>query len=163
MSEEFLSRQATVDDIPAIVRHRCEMFRDMGQLRDDYYNALAEASAKYLAEAIPSGEYIGWLVALSEQPHTIVAGGGMQLRRMLPRPDSEGRLLRPGPQGLVVNVYTEKRWRRKGLAELVMRTIIEWSRENRVASLVLHASSMGRPLYERMGFVDTNEMIYPLL
>jgi len=162
---DFVVRLATAadEDIAAIVRHRCEMFKDMSQLRADSYWELAEASVRYLAEAIPAGEYVGWLVTPREQPHLIVAGGGMQLRRILPRPDSEGRLLRPGPQGLVVNVYTEKGWRHKGLAELVMRTIIEWSRENGVASLVLHASSMGRPLYERMGFVSTNEMICPLL
>src|SRR5206468_9194812 len=68
----------------------------------------------------------------------------------------------PGPQGVILNVYTEKEWRRTGLAELVMRTIIEWSRANGVASLVLHASSMGRSLYERLGFLPSNEMYYPM-
>lgn len=84
------------------------------------------------------------------------------MRRIMPRPTSEGRLLRPGPQGIIVNVYTEKEWRRRGLGELVMRAIIEWSRENGIASLVLHASEMGRPLYERLGFEQTNEMSYPV-
>ena len=55
-----------------------------------------------------------------------------------------------------MNVFTEKEWRRSGLAELVMRVMLEWSRENGVASVVLHASSMGRGLYERLGFVKSH-------
>ena len=160
--QPFTIRPATVDDIPALVRHRCEMFKDMGQLPDEHYAALAEASARYFAEAMPAGEYVAWVVAPHERPEVIVAGGGVQLRRILPRPTPTGELLKPGPQALVVNVYTEKEWRRSGLAEMVMLTIIEWCRENGVASLVLHASRMGRSLYERMGFEETNEMVFRL-
>ena len=84
------------------------------------------------------------------------------MRHITPRPDADGNLLKPGFQGLVMNFYTEKEWRRTGLGEFVMKTIIDWSRENGVVSLVLHASSMGRPLYERLGFTPTNEMSYHL-
>jgi GNAT superfamily N-acetyltransferase len=158
----FDIRPATLDDIPALVRHRCGMFHDMGQLRDEARDALAEASARYYAEAMPSGEYVAWVVAPRDQPDLIVAGGGVQLRRILPRTDREGNLQRPGPQGLIVNVYTEPQYRRRGLAELVMRTIIEWASQNGVASMVLHASEMGRSLYEKMGWVASNEMYFPL-
>jgi GNAT superfamily N-acetyltransferase len=157
-ANDFQIRRATVDDIPALVRHRCEMFKDMDQLRPETYDILAEATARYLAEAIPSGIYVAWVATPGANPGTIVAGGGMLLRQIAPRPDADGNLLRPGLQGLVMNVYTEKEWRRTGLGEFVMQTIIDWSRANDVVSLVLHASSMGRPLYERLGFTSTNEM-----
>jgi GNAT superfamily N-acetyltransferase len=159
---DFVIRRATVADIPAIVRHRCEMFRDMNQLLPEAYPLLAEATARYLAEEIPTGSYVAWLVTPRERPDAVVAGGGLQLRHIAPRPDESGHLLKPGPQGLVVNVYTEKEWRRSGLGELVMNAIIEWSRANGVVSLVLHASSMGRPLYEKLGFTSTNEMSFPI-
>ena len=159
---DFKIRPATIEDIPALVRHRCEMFRDMGELRDDAYEGLAESTAAYYAEAMLSGEYVAWVVSPASQPNLIVAGGGMQLRRILPRPTREGRLLKPGPQGIIVNVYTEPEWRRRGLAELVIRAIMDWSRANGVAGLVLHASEMGKPLYERLGFEQTNEMSYPI-
>src|SRR5207249_4731380 len=109
--EGFTIRAATVADIETLVCHRCEMFRDMDQLRDDAYSALAKASARYFAEALPSGEYVAWVVTPTGQPDLIVAGGGVQLRRILPRPDHAGRLQKPGPQGLIVNIYTEKEWR----------------------------------------------------
>ena len=110
---------------------------------------------------MPAGEYLHWLAAPQSDPAQIVSGGGMQLRYNLPSLDDQGRLRPPGPQGLIVNVFTEPDWRKRGLANIVMQTIIGWSQANNVQSLVLHASVMGRSIYEKMGFVASNEMIYP--
>jgi hypothetical protein len=44
------------------------------------------------------------------------------------------------------------------LGELLMRRVLEWAAEERLDRLVLHASLEGRALYERLGFVATNEM-----
>lgn len=162
VTSDFTIRQATIGDLKALARHRCEMFKDMGKLREESYQALADASIEYYKRAMSEGEYVAWVVAPQAQPDLIVAGGGMQLRHILPRPDREGHLQKPGPQGLVVNVYTEKEWRRNGLAQLIMLTIVDWSRDNGLASLVLHASEMGRPLYQKLGFVESNEMYFPL-
>jgi GNAT superfamily N-acetyltransferase len=63
-----------------------------------------------------------------------------------------------GRHALVVNVFTEPAWRRRGIAELLMRRLLAWAREERLDRVVLHASAEGRPLYERLGFVPTNEM-----
>jgi hypothetical protein len=41
-----------------------------------------------------------------------------------------------------------------------MREVLEWARAERIESLVLHAAPDGRPLYEQLGFVATNEMRY---
>ncbi|MGI8587252.1 MAG: GNAT family N-acetyltransferase [Chloroflexia bacterium] len=161
MAERFVIRRAKAADVPTLARHRCEMFKDMGRLDPGSYQDLAAASEKYFAAAVPAGEYVAWLVVPEDEPERIVAGGGIQLRRNMPRPDQEGKLLKAGPQGLIVNIYTEPEWRRQGLAELVMQTMLDWSRENGVSGLVLNASPMGRPLYERLGFVEGTEMYYP--
>ena len=44
----------------------------------------------------------------------------------------------------------------RGLDDHVLR----WAEEERLDRLVLHASDQGRALYERLGFVATNEMRY---
>ena len=158
----FTIRPATVADIPILARHRCAMFTDMGDLAAADWDALAAASGTYFAAALPAGTYVAWLVTPHGQPDQVVAGGGMQIRAVLPRPATRGGVQRSGPQGLIVNVYTEPAWRRNGLAALVVETCIAWSRANGLAGLVLHAAPMGRALYERLGFVATNEMRYPL-
>ena len=158
MSLPFHVRPATLADARIIARHRAEMFRDMGTLPDALYTELVDASRRYLETAMPSGEYVGWLAAPAAAPATIVAGVGVQLRAVLPHPAPGGGALLFGPDALVVNVYTERGWRRRGVAKLLMQRIIEWAREHRVDRLVLHASTEGRPLYEQLGFVGTNEM-----
>ena len=65
-----------------------------------------------------------------------------------------------GNQGLIVNVYTEHEWRRRGLAAMLMTHLLNAAKVHNVVSLVLHASANGRPLYEKLGFVPTNEMRY---
>ena len=65
-----------------------------------------------------------------------------------------------GQQGLVVNVFTERPYRRQGLARRLMQEVLQWAAFNGVASIVLHASPDGRALYEQLGFVPTSEMRY---
>jgi GNAT superfamily N-acetyltransferase len=162
MHDAFLVRLASVDDIPVITRHRAEMFSDMGQLPSTLYADLVTKSGAYLRQAIPAGEYTGWLASHSAEPREIIAGAGVQRRRILPHPLTRSAELRVahGHQAIVLNVFTEKDWRRKGLAVLLMQHVLDWARGADVETLVLHASDDGRRLYEKLGFVQTNEMRY---
>jgi predicted GNAT family acetyltransferase len=63
-----------------------------------------------------------------------------------------------GRHAIVLNVWTEPNWRRRGLATLLIKEILAWARTERLDRLVLHASDEGRSVYERLGFIQTNEM-----
>lgn len=156
----FAIRRASAADAPVLARHRAEMFRDMGELPDDLYGTLVEAATAYFATAVPGGSYVAWVAQARSGPDEIVGGAGLQLRVLLPRPDPSGARLVRGPQGLIMNVFTERPWRRRGVAEALMREVLGWCRANGVESVVLHASDNGRPLYEKLGFTPTNEMRY---
>ncbi len=52
----------------------------------------------------------------------------------------------------------EPEWRRRGIASELLTRIIDWARTKRLDRLVLHASKEGRALYQRFGFVATNEI-----
>ncbi len=136
------------------------MFRAMGQLDADLYPVLARHAQQYFTHAIPTGEYVGWFAVPVGERDTVIAGAGVQIRPILPRPDHTGTRLLAGEQGLVLNVFTEIAWRRHGIAGELMEHVLTWARERGLASLVLHALAEGRRLYERLGFVGTNEMQY---
>jgi GNAT superfamily N-acetyltransferase len=119
---------------------------------------MVEATAPVLARMMGEGRYHAWVLTPEGRPDEVVAGAGVQLREQLPFPIDEGRGVRGGEQGLVLNVYTEPAWRRQGAGERLMRAVLAWSEARGLASLILHASDEGRPLYERLGFVGTNEM-----
>jgi len=153
-------RRATAADAGVLARHRAEMFRDMGELPASMYDTLIDAARAYVTQAVTDGRYVGWIAELDAGSREIIGGAGLQLRELLPRPDVARERLVRGPQGLIVNVYTERAWRRKGVADALMRELLQWCRENGIESVVLHASGEGRPLYERLGFRPTNEMRY---
>lgn len=136
------------------------MFKDMRQLAEDLYEPLVQGTIERLRVAVPSGEYMGWFVTPEGRPGEVLAGAGIQLRRVLPHPSRMPGVagLAEGRQGIVLNVFTEAPWRRRGLAMLLMEHLLAWCQENNVETIVLHASDDGRPLYERLGFVVTNEM-----
>lgn len=161
MPGEFAVRAATSADAPVIARHRAEMFRDMGELPMEAYQDLVDRTVAYLPQAITSGEYIAWLVSPPDSSETI-AGAGVQIRRILPRPITESGQIRIalGREAIVLNVFTERPWRRKGIARLLMQHVLDWASAAEIDRLVLHASSEGRGLYERLGFVPTGEMRY---
>ena len=157
----FRIRRATARDVAAIAHHRVSMFHDMGTLPDTAVEPLRAATVAWLPERLASGEYVGWLASPAGEPDSIVAGAGVQVRRFLPsarRRTDGGADIAEGCQALVVNVYTERDWRRRGLARQLMLSVLAWASESRIESLVLHAAPDGRPLYESLGFQPTNEM-----
>jgi GNAT superfamily N-acetyltransferase len=160
MTDTVDVRLATASDAPLLARHRAEMFRDMGELQDDHYATLAAAAERDLGAWLATGDYVGFVASPSERPGEIVAGAGIQIRKLLPRPLPGGAGIRLGPEAIVVNVFTERAWRRRGIADQLMQHVIDWCRSHGIARLVLHASPDGRPLYERLGFESTNEMCY---
>jgi ribosomal protein S18 acetylase RimI-like enzyme len=155
----FAVREAIAADIPLVARHRAAMFRDMGTLPPDQQAPLEQATAQYLRDAIPSGEYLAWVAEDSSVPPVAIGGAGVQLRRILPRPSIGVDALELGPEAIVLNVYVEPAWRRGGVAEALMRALLETLAARGIQRIVLHASDDGRRLYERLGFIPTNEML----
>lgn len=141
-------RPATIADIPHLIAHREQMFRDMGIPAQ--FGAMAEATETWLRTAIPSKTYLGWLAVTDAS--VVVGGGGLIV---IPWP--------PGPMsmdprcGFVFNVYTDPAHRKQGLARRLMDTMHDWCRAEGIERVVLNASTFGRPLYEQMGYVATNE------
>ena len=151
-------RPATVDDIAVLAHHRAAMFHDMGALPVHQMEALQRATASYLRDAMQRGEYLAWVAEQFAADRTIVGGAGVQLRSILPRPRPGSDDLELGPEAIVLNVYVESSWRRRGIAESLMRAVLTELAARNIRRIVLHASDDGRRLYERLGFVPTNEM-----
>ena len=154
-------RPATVEDVDTIAEHRARMFDEMGQVPPEAFETLRAKSRDRLQDLITRGEYVGWLAAPARDANIVAGGAGIQLREVLPHPLSRADQwigIAEGRHAIIINVFTEPEWRRQGLAVLLLQRIIEWARAERLDRLVLHASEAGRALYERLGFVGTNEM-----
>ncbi len=127
------------------------MFEDMGYRDPQALDVMLAVSTPLLQRGLEDGTYRGWLV--EDHQGAIVAGGGVILLQFQPHP------MDPRPErAWVVNMFTEPEHRRRRLARLLMDTLIAWCREEGLRFLFLHASDEGKPLYEELGFISTNEM-----
>ncbi len=143
-------RPATLADLADVVRLRRRMFESMGVTDTAALDAADVACVDYFAQAIPVGIYRGWVV---EAAGRVVASAGYVIDRHPPGPGNlTGRI------GYIMNLYVEPAHRRRGLARRLMETILDHLRAEGVGVLALHATEMGRPLYERLGFAASNEM-----
>ncbi len=148
---EITIREAGLADLETILHHRRWMFRDMGEGSVEELDRMVEAARPWVARALADGSYHHWLAF---DASGCVAGGG-------------GVLLSPWPanprdpcteRAVILNVYTEIEFRRRGIARRVMQTILAWIKTYGLQSVNLHASKEGRVLYEKLGFAATNEM-----
>jgi GNAT superfamily N-acetyltransferase len=143
-------RPAGMADIPALVAYRRAMFEGMGYCDDAAQSAMEAASAAYLAEALPAGQFHGWMAEAGGEP---IACGGLVVHIVPPSP-----LNLAGREGYIMNLYTRPEWRGRGVATAILRAILDWLRVEGVPLATLRASEAGRPLYEREGFEPSNEM-----
>lgn len=147
---DFTIRLATVADISTLIYHRRSMWLDMGRRGESAFEVMEAAADEYFKVAIPSGAYRGYL---AESHGKVVGGGGVVIS---PWP---GQLNQRKPyRAMILNIYVEKEYRRRGIARAIMEALIAWCRENDFVNVGLHASEEGRPLYEKLGFKPTNEM-----
>jgi GNAT superfamily N-acetyltransferase len=144
----YTIRPATIADIPHIVEQRAAMFRDMGI--PAAFDDMNVATELWLRHAIPSKTYRAWMAVTATGE--IAAGGGLIVIPWPPGP------LSMDPRcGFIFNVYTEPSHRKQGLARRLMDAIHEWCRAEGVERVVLNASTFGKPLYDSLGYVATNE------
>jgi GNAT superfamily N-acetyltransferase len=153
----YTIRQATIRDAAIIAHHRVAMFRDMGDVPTEALAAeLLSTSTTALTALLGEGLYVGWLA--TDTSDRVIAGAGTDVKPQLPRISHDGTRVVTAPLPLVVNVYTEPPWRGKGIARVLMQEVMDWARIQGADRVVLHASAAGRPLYQSLGFMPTNEM-----
>jgi GNAT superfamily N-acetyltransferase len=151
-------RPATLDDAPAIARHRRQMFRDMGYHDEARLDSMMAKFLPWVEAKMASADYLAWLAVNDKEEKVnkgekIVAGAGLWLMDWPPHMiGSSSR------RGNILNVYTEPEFRRRGLARRLMEAAIDWCKANQIDLVILHASPEGRALYESVGFRSSNEM-----
>ncbi|MBQ6409529.1 MAG: GNAT family N-acetyltransferase [Butyrivibrio sp.] len=57
----------------------------------------------------------------------------------------------------LMNVYTRREYRRRGIARKMVELLIRETWKKGVTEISLDATESGRPLYESMGFTDSSE------
>ena len=144
-------RIAGMDDLPHLLHHRRSMYEAMGHTDRHMLDEVVRVSDIYFRKALANGRYRGW-VAEADEPR-VVGGGGVVLNDWPAHP-KESMPLRVW----ILNMYVEPEFRRRGIAKSLMEAMLAWCRSEGFKNVSLHASDEGKPLYESLGFLPTNEM-----
>jgi GNAT superfamily N-acetyltransferase len=151
VTDEIVIRQATLDDVAQIVTHRCRMFEDMGNTDSEGLARMQVVFTSWVADHMQRKLYYSWLACNAEG--AVVAGTDAWLM------DWPAGAYDTSPyRAYILNVYTHRDYRRRGLAHQLVKTCMDWCYANGIVIVTLHASDQGRKVYESLGFTPTNEM-----
>ena len=150
MNKKFEYKRATLKDIEELVRTRIIVLRVANRLSDDVDMSVVEQeSYAYYKRALQTGEHIAYLVYDAD---VFVAAGGVSFYQVLPTYHNS-----TGKKAYIMNMYTAPEYRRQGIAFQTLDLLVKDAKEQGVSQIVLEATDMGRPLYERDGFVKMEE------
>ena len=150
MKENYEYKKATIEDTDELVRTRITVLRAANKLSDDVDMSLVEKeSYEYYKRALETGEHIGYLVY---DNGTFIGAGGVSFYQVMPTYHNS-----TGKKAYIMNMYTAPEYRRQGIAFHTLDLLMNDAKKQGVLQIALEATDMGRPLYERYGFVKMED------
>ena len=120
---------------------------------------MEKESYEYYKSALEIGEHIAYLVYDNE---TFIGAGGVSFYQVMPTYHNP-----TGKKAYIMNMYTAPAYRRQGIAFHTFRRqgiafhtldlLVKDIRKQGVSQIALEATEMGRPLYEKYGFVKIED------
>ncbi len=146
-------KKATVEDMEELVRTRTIVLRAANKLSDDVdMSEVEKQSREYYKSALETGVHIAYLVYDNGK---FIGAGGVSFYRVMPTYHNTS-----GQKAYIMNMYTAPKYRRKGIAYHTLDLLVKEAKKRGIVQITLEATQMGRPLYEKYGFVKMeDEMI----
>ena len=147
------TRFATLADAALITAHRRAMFATMPNPNEAKLDAMSRAFEPWVKERIAEGKYLGWIM---EEDGKLAGSAGMLIMDWPPHP------LHPETRerAYLLNVFVEQEFRRRGLANTLVEQCLKEAERRGIRVVTLHSSDAGRPVYEKLGFRSTSEMMF---
>ena len=150
MLERFEYKRVTMEDLDELVRTRIIVLRAANKLSDDEdMSVVEEESYAYYRRALETGEHIAYLVY---DNGAFIGAGGVSFYQVMPTYHNP-----TGKKAYIMNMYTASEYRRQGIAFHTLDLLVKDVRKQGVSQITLEAPEIGRPLYEKYGFVKMED------
>lgn len=140
-------RIATSDDIELLMSSRLEMLRVVNGLSDDY--VFSDEIVRESREYFLHGDQLTVLVLDGSE---VIGCASMSFMWIMPTFSHP-----TGKRAHLMNVYTRSTYRRQGIARKMVNMLIDETWKRGATEISLDATTMGRPLYESLGFTNSTE------
>ncbi|SOC01570.1 Ribosomal protein S18 acetylase RimI [Pseudobutyrivibrio ruminis DSM 9787] len=139
-------RVATLNDLDLLTTSRIEVLRAANKLdaSTDMANVEKE-SYNYYKKALEDNTHYAILVMENDK---FIGAGGVSFYSVMPTYHNPS-----GKKAYIMNMYTSPDYRRQGIAYKTLDMLVKVSKERGINQISLEATEMGRPLYEKYGFV----------
>lgn len=146
----LIYKKATIADIDILTETRIEVLRAANQLSKEVdMGEVRRQSYDYYRTALGDGSHIAYLIFDGD---TFAGAGGISFFRVMPTYHNPS-----GNKAYIMNMYTSPNYRRKGIAYQTLDRLVRDAKRRGVTAISLEATEMGRPLYEKYGFVKMND------
>lgn len=147
---DLIYKRATSEDIDILTRTRIEVLRAANQLSDDIdMSEVEKESYNYYQKALCDGSHIAYLVFDGKR---FVGAGGVSFFQVMPTYHNPS-----GNKAYIMNMYTNPAYRRRGIAAKTLDMLINDTKNKGITAISLEATDMGKPLYEKYGFIKMND------
>lgn len=146
----LIYKKATIEDIDMLTETRIEVLKAANKLPDDAdMGEVKKQSFTYYQKALPDDTHIAYLIFDEKR---FVGAGGISFFQVMPTYHNPS-----GRKAYIMNMYTVPEYRRKGIAYQTLDLLVRDSKSKGISAISLEATDMGRPLYEKYGFVKMND------
>jgi GNAT superfamily N-acetyltransferase len=143
-------RRASTADVPTLIDHRLRMWEEIATFPRDELKRHARTYRRFLVGNMASDKLVAFVIPTLKG--RLVASGAVWFTGDLPRPSYSAE------SGYILSMYTDPRFRGRGLARRIVRAAVGECRRRKIRRVALHASPFGRRLYRQLGFERTWEM-----
>ncbi|MCR5217079.1 GNAT family N-acetyltransferase [Treponema sp.] len=139
--------KACVDDINDFMKVRLEMLRIVNSMKDeeDFSPQLISASREYFL----NGNHT---TVFAKDDKKIIGCASVSYITIMPTYDHPS-----GKRAHLMNVYTNKNYRRQGIAKSMLKLLIDETVKKGCSEITLDATEEGFPLYLALGFKENKE------
>lgn len=135
------------ENIEILMESRLEMLRAVNKKPSDYKfsDQLVQESRNYFE----NGNY---KEVIAFDGDRVIGCAGICFLYVMPTFDHPN-----GKRAHLMNVYTHPDYRKKGIASKMVEFLIEEAKKYGASEISLDASDMGRPVYKKLGFKESEE------
>jgi GNAT superfamily N-acetyltransferase len=140
-------RKATVKDAQKLARYRVDFLNEVYKTNDDVVSkALYNELVIYFNQSFEENSLISWI---AEHEQKIISTSGLVVWKI---PLSFASLGKHGRRGYILNMFTLKAYRKKGIASVLMNKLVDEAKQLNLEYLHLHTTDDGIRIYKKLGF-----------
>jgi GNAT superfamily N-acetyltransferase len=147
-------REALSVDISIMTEHHGKMFKEIWELKGEHLQPariveIEKAYTQKLETEMEGGVCKAWVI---EDKGKVVSSGAITFISLVPNPSDLSSKV-----AYLHSMYTDKSHRNRKCAQRIIQSVITYCRSNGIKRILLNASEVGQPIYQKIGFRSASD------